>query len=73
MLLDTSFLNTQQYKVRIKGKSGAIQGKELRPLLHIGVVAFEKGAFLSPSTTVANFLIYAVLFFHVIGKQTIGL
>ena len=27
MVLDTSLLNTQQYKVRIKGK-GAIQGKE---------------------------------------------
>ena len=27
MVLDTSLLNTQQYKVRIKG-SGAIQGKE---------------------------------------------
>ena len=27
MVLDTSLLNTQQYKVRIKG-SGAIQGKD---------------------------------------------
>ena len=25
--------------------SGAIQGKELRPLLHLGVVVIEKGAF----------------------------
>ena len=54
MILDTSLLNTQQYKIRIKG-SGAIQGKELRPLLHFGVVAIEKGAFGSPSTTVANY------------------
>ena len=27
MVLDTSLLNPQQYKVRIKGKIGAIQGK----------------------------------------------
>ena len=31
MLFDTSLLNTQQYKVRIKGKSGAIQGKGVAP------------------------------------------
>ena len=30
MVLDTSLLNTQQYKVRIKGK-GAIQGKGVAP------------------------------------------
>ena len=28
MVLDISLLNTQQYKVRIKSKEGAIQGKE---------------------------------------------
>ena len=28
MVLDATFLNTQHYKVLIKGKSGAIQGKE---------------------------------------------
>ena len=32
-----------------------MQGKELRPPLHISVVAIEKGAFWLPSTTVANF------------------
>ena len=42
----------QQYKVRIMG---AIQGKEYRLPLHLSVVAIEKGAFGSPSTTVANF------------------
>ena len=30
---------------------------ELRPPLHLGVVAIEKGAFGSPSTMVANFYI----------------
>ena len=42
MVLDTSFLNTQQYKVRIKGKVEPIQEKELRPPLHLDVVAIEK-------------------------------
>ena len=55
MVLDTSLLNTQEYKVRIKGKNGTIQGKELCSPLHLGVVAIKKGAFWSPSTTVANF------------------
>ena len=31
---------------------GSIQGKELHPPLHLGVVAIEKGAFKSPSTSV---------------------
>ena len=42
MVLDTTLLNTQHYKVRFKGS-------------HLGVVAIEKGAFGSPSTMVANF------------------
>ena len=50
MLLDTSLLNTQQYKVRIKGKVG--QSRERSS----SVVAIKKGAFWSPSTTVANFI-----------------
>ena len=45
MLLDTSLLNIQQYKVRIKGKVEQLYS----------VVAIEKGAFWSPSTKVANF------------------
>ena len=54
MVLDTSLLNTQQYKVHIKGK--VEQSRERSStLLHLGVVAIEKGAFWSPSTTVANF------------------
>ncbi len=48
MELDTSLLNAQQYKVRIKGKME----------LHLSVLAIEKGAFWSPSTTVANLLTY---------------
>ena len=47
MLRDTSYLNTQQYKVRIKGK--VEQSRE--------VIAIVKGAFRSPSTTAANFIL----------------
>ena len=43
------------YTRKYLGKIGAIQGKEYRPHRHLGVVAIEKGAFGSPSTTVANF------------------
>ena len=51
MVLDTSLLRTQQYKVHIKGK--VEQSRERSSAL--GVVAIEKGAFWLPSTTVANF------------------
>ena len=45
MLLDTSLLTTQQYKVRIKGK---VEKSWECPPLHLGVVAIEKGALWSP-------------------------
>ena len=54
MVLDTSLLNPQQYKVRIKGK--VEQSRERSSAPHLGVVAIEKGAFWLPSTTVANFI-----------------
>ena len=40
MVLDTSLLNAQHFKVRIKGKMQH---------LHLSVVAIEKGAFRSPT------------------------
>ena len=52
MVLDATLLNTQQYKVRIKGK---VEQSRERSSAHLCVVAIEKGAFGSPSTTVANF------------------
>ena len=55
MVLDTSLLNTQQYKVHIKGKVEQFWERISALLLHLGVVAIEKGAFGSPSTKVANF------------------
>ena len=54
MVLDTSLLKTQQYKVRIKGK--VEQSKERSCTL--GIVAIEKEAPWWPSTTVSNFTFF---------------
>ena len=56
MVLDTSLLVTPHYKVRIKGKVEQSRGKSSSVPQHIGVVAIERGALRSPSTTVANLL-----------------
>ena len=58
MVLDTILLNTQQYKVRIKGKEEQSWERSSALPLHLDVVAIEKGAFWLPSTTVANFTFY---------------
>ena len=55
MVLDTSLLNTQQYKVRIKGKVEQSRERSSTLLNTSSVVAIEKGAFWLPSTMVANF------------------
>ena len=44
MVLDTSLLNSQHYKVRIKGKVEQSKERSSAPI-HLGVVAIEKGAF----------------------------
>ena len=62
IVLDTSLLNTQQYKVRIEGKVG--QSRERSSTLLYTYIATEKGAFWSPSTTVANFTYY-FLYLHI--------
>ena len=54
MVLDTSLLNTQQYKVLSRVKWSAPE-KSVAPPIHIGVAAIEKGDFWSPSTTVTNY------------------
>ena len=54
MVLDASLLNTQQYKVGIKGKVEQSRERSCAPL-HLSVVAIEKGAFGSPSTKVTTF------------------
>ena len=53
IVIDTSLLNTNQYKVRMKGKVEQSWERSSAPL-HLGVVAIEKGAFWSSSTTVPN-------------------
>ena len=53
MVLYASLLNTQHYKVGIKGKVEQSRERSSAPL-HLGLVAIEKGAFWSPSTKVAN-------------------
>ena len=56
MVLDASLLNTQHYKVRIKGRKEEQSRERSSALpLHLCVVVIEKGAFGSPSTTVTNF------------------
>ena len=71
MVLDPSLLNTQHYKVRIKGKVG--QSRERSSALP-GVVAIKKGAFGSPSTMVANFtLLYSVMFNRIRTSDPSGL
>ena len=50
MVLDATLISTQHYKVRVKE-----QFRESRSALPYSLVAIEKGAFWSPSTTVANF------------------
>ena len=54
MVLDAVLLNTQHYKVRIKGK--VEQSREWSGALpiHLSLVAIEKGAFELPSTKVAK-------------------
>ena len=45
MVLDTSLLNTQQYKVHIEGKVEQSRERSSALSLHLSVVAIEKGAF----------------------------
>ena len=56
MVLDASLLNTQHYKVRIKGK---VEQSWERSSYR--VVAIEKEDLGSPSTTVANFTYFTYL------------
>ena len=55
MVLGTSLLSTQHYKVRIKGKVEQSREKSSALPYTTVVVVIEKGVFRSPSTTVANF------------------
>ena len=65
MVLDTSLLNTRQYKVRIKGKVEQFWERSIALPLHLGVVAIEKGAFWLPSTKVPNFLLTQIILYNI--------
>ena len=64
MVLDTSLISTQQYKVRIEGKVKQFWERGSALPLHLGVVAIEKGAFWSPSTKVANFTYFTYIYIY---------
>ena len=66
MVLDASLLNTQHYKVQIKGKVKQSRERSSTPHTHFGVVAIQKVAFESPLTTVGNFTSF---FNHYIGLR----
>ena len=68
MVLDTYLLNTQQYKVRIKGKVEKSREKSSSPQ-HLCVVAIEMGAFWLPSTTVANFTYFTFTYKYNRGRN----
>ena len=63
MVLDAALLNTQHYEVRINGK---VEERSDTLPYTLGVVAIEKGAFGSLSTTVANF----TLLYNLVKKYT---
>ena len=54
MVLDTSLLKIQHYKIPVEGKWS-----------NIGKVAIEKGAFGSPSTTIGLLTIYSYIMLRV--------
>ena len=53
MVLNATLLYIQHYKVRIKGKVEQ-SSEQSSALLHLSLIAIEKGAFGSPSTNIAN-------------------
>ena len=63
MVLDSSLLSKQSYKIRIKGK--VEQSREWSSALsYHRVAAIEKGAFGSPSTMVANFTYITIIYIY---------
>ena len=58
MVLDAALLNTQHYKLRIKGKVEQSREWSIALSLHLGVVVIEKEVFRSLSTKIANFTFY---------------
>ena len=65
MVLEASLLNTQYYHVCIKGNVEQSSERSSALYQHYGVVAIEKGAFRSPSTTVANVNLYIYIYIYI--------
>ena len=63
MVFDAALLNTQAYKVRIKGKVEQSREWSSDPL-HLCVVAIEKGASGSPSIKFASY-IYTYMYIYI--------
>ena len=68
MVLGASLLNSQNYKVRVKGKVEQYKEWSSALPLHFSVVAIENGAFGSPSTKVANFTYFYFLSEYLVPK-----
>ena len=71
MVLDASWLITQLYKLRIKGKWNN-PGEKSSTLLNTVVEAIEKRGFGSPLTIVANFTFTMVTIHMIIWVLDIG-
>ena len=59
MVLDVNFLNTQHYKVCIKGKVGQPRKRSSAPL------TIEKGVFGSSSTTASQFYLLTYMYIYI--------
>ena len=72
MVLDASLHNTQYYKVWVKDKVEQYKEKSRTLLLHLGVVAIEKGTLGSPSTMLTNFTFtFIYIYVFIIDKVMI--
>ena len=61
IVLNASLLNTQHYKVQIRGKVEQSRERSCTFPNNLGIVAIEKGALGLPSTAAANLLLFYFL------------
>ena len=66
MVFDAALLNTQHYKIRIKGKWNNLRNG-VAPPQHLGVgeEAIERGTFGSPSTKNDNFTLRLYIYIYI--------
>ena len=70
MVLDTALLNSQHYKVLIKGKVEQYR-ESSSALPYTGIVAIERVTLGSPSTTVANLTYFIKYYGHFVSDNLI--